>query len=282
MNFNAPTAQDMVDSGTATIGQTAMIFGDSGTGKTLLACSVSKYKRVLYFDLEQSRRTLFSPSNAEHIDLSNIIVQPVHDTVKQNYAWDVFKRLFAFEDVTLCHTHGIMTCPACKGDESANTTYNLRSIPEDMIVVIDSGTQLDVSIATKVYGTTKGAWVENQKAGYSEWNQMRGIWDDIGTTVQSAGQIPLSLIIVFHEAETDDGKQMFPTLATRSYGKTFAKYFANVVRTHSRNSRYGYDVRATDSGAIAKNVGVLDGMKSIDEFKKLWVVDSPADTPATK
>lgn len=76
-SFNAPTAQQMIDTGQDKIGQTCLVFGDSGTGKTLLSASLSKHMRVLYFDLEQSRRTLFSPSNAEHINLSNIIVQPV-------------------------------------------------------------------------------------------------------------------------------------------------------------------------------------------------------------
>jgi len=252
----------------STEASSVLLYGASGCGKTRLAGTLSKHYKLLYFDLENGGSTLVAEGNREFLNPDNIDYQPIFDTVDDPRAWTVIRDLFDLKDVTLCHTHGKTKCSVCKDKEGEETTYNLAKLPKDTIVIFDSGSQIDVSIRSMVYGTSKGAWKSNQKATFDQWNQIRGIWDIIGTKIQVASLIPLKVVMIFHEDEAKDGDSVFPALGTRSYANTFAKYFSTVVHMHSRNRKYGIDITAVDSKAVAKNrAGV--GKIEMDELHLL-------------
>lgn len=253
-----------------TMGKSCLIFGPPKTGKTVLAGKLSKKFKVLYFDTENSRETFYAPNNAEFFNLDNIYVQPIFDTSRRPLAQEFFRDFFDGKKVKVCPDHGLKVCPACTANKLDFNEYAITDIPEDMIVVIDSASQLDISIQSKVYGGAGKNW-ETAKATFDQWAQCNHIWDNIGTTIQNCGNIPVKILMIHHQHKDDDNR-MYPSVSTKNYGATYSKFFSHVIRTGAENRKYSVAVTAIEGKGDAGNRAGITSMKTDDDWFAMWGV----------
>jgi hypothetical protein len=265
-----PTAQTLHDEGEfKSLGKSCLIYGIPKSGKTYWLGLLSHHFKLLYFDLESSRETFYSKENKGVFNLPNIFVQPVLDSAHKPLAWSLFMKFFKGENMTMCAKHGLASCKSC-GDSKKYSenyvTYNINKIPKDVIVVVDSGSQLDTSIRGHVYG--KKDW-EKAKATFDEWARVNNTWDIIGTCCQNAAIIPVKLIMTFHQ-HVDDDKSILPSISTTNYSRTFGKYFSMCIRTKTDNRKFSTSVWSTDDKGVTGNRSGIKTINSVEDWYALW------------
>ena len=242
----------------------ALIWGRSGSGKTLLAGALSLENKLLYLDFERGIQTLTSKENPqlkEWVNLDNISYQPVYDTARNPQAHFIMRDLIELKDVKLCQEHGMRKCKAC-GDEGMNV-INLTTLEPGTIVIIDSGSQVDLSIRSLVYGGSAKAWDGNIKANFDQYAQLNAIWDNIGTFIQQCAHLNIKIVLLAHSQENKEGDELYPSISTRNYSATFEKFFSTVVYTEAENKKYRWSITALDhKKAGAKNRAGLTSISS--------------------
>lgn len=231
----------------ATHPSTVAIMGGSGTGKTLLAAGISKSCPVLFLDMENGMQSITSPNNQDRINLENIRMQPIFDTVDHPYGHKTIRSLLKGEDTAICG-HGMYygACPTCGDDIDNYIGYNLRKLPKDTVVILDSGTQLDISLRTLVYGGDMDAGIEGDvDTSFHDWKRIGIIWNMFMTEIQTSHLKGYRIIVLFHEDEKN-GK-FIPSVGTRDYALQAGKFFGSVLRTYV-NSKGEYKVQCTAEG----------------------------------
>ena len=240
-----------------------LIYGPPKTGKTQLAGSLSEFKKILWFDLENGYATLlkFPQEWKERIEIISI-----PDTRSFPVAIETCLKVIKGSKVEICEQHGKVGCPLCKKDGKGFSTVELNAIGEDTVVVFDSLTQLTASAIAHI---TKSQ-PDDYKLDYSDWGNLGKLMEIFLSHVQQASY---NIVCISHEteAELEDGKtKLVPVAGTRAFSRNTAKYFDHVVYAEVKNKKHNFYSSTTSASNL--NTGSRTGI-SLES-----IVDSPLIT----
>lgn len=208
-----------------------MLFGPPKVGKTKLAGELSKYKKLLWFDLEKGYATLFQLDGAQQ---ENIELIHVPDNRGNPMAIETMLKVIKGQKVVICEKHGKVACPLCTKDNSPATTVELNALDNDWCVVVDSLTQLMNSAIANI---TKLQPVD-YKLTYDDWAHLGKLMDTFLSYVQTA---KYNIICISHELAvkmTDNSEKLVPTAGTTNFSRNSAKYFDDVVYMRVANGKH--------------------------------------------
>lgn len=230
-----------------TAAPSVMLFGLPFTGKSLLAGKLAEHFKIIYIDMEAGHDVLFQlPKEWQE----NIEVISLPDSTMYPIAIETVLKLIK-GSVDICETHGKVGCSLCKKkelDECSKVekdqhdlihskyfvTLDVNNLPEDTIVIYDSGTQLTSSAIANI--TKK--MPEDYKMEWDDWGSLSKLMEVFYSHIQTA---KYKRIVISHvtEAEQEDGKKLlFPVAGSRNFSANVAKFFDHVVYVQRRNKQH--------------------------------------------
>ena len=227
------------DTGRVLEPQHIMLFGPPKSGKTTLIGNLAKQGfKLLWLDLEKGISTLLKGDLSKE-DLDNIQYVGIKDTRPEPIAHATIDKLIrGGETWQICEEHGRIDCPVCKREKAE---FQEVTVPKtwgpqwyDWVLVIDSGTQLSMSITNTLL---KGKDVDYQETLHDFRNQGNYL-NRIMTYLQQA---PFHVIMTAHEieAEREDSKlRIVPSLGSRNYAITCGKFFDHIVYLDKVNNKH--------------------------------------------
>lgn len=228
-----------------------LIYGSPKTGKSQLAGTLSEFKKLIWFDLENGYTTLlkFPEEWKERIEIISL-----PDTRSFPVAIETCLKVIKGGPVSICETHGKVSCPTCKKENLSFTEINLSNIGDDTVVVFDSLTQLTSSAIAHI---TKGK-PDDYKLEFDDWGNLGKLMEIFLSHVQQA---PFNVVCISHETETEleDGKiKLVPVAGSRAFSRNTAKYFDHVVYAEVKNSKHQFHSTTTSSNKL--NTGSRTGI----------------------
>jgi len=212
--------------------QHVIIYGEPKTGKTKLAGDLAKHHPLIWFDLENGHSTLFKlPKNS----LANIELINLPDTQTYPIGIETINKvLSATGEVSICDTHGKVSCAICKKIELPITTIDLTTVTKDTIVVIDSISQLASSTMAKILKNTP----EDAKPEWSDYSHQGTILAKLLSILQHA---KYNVVCITHVTETyleDKTVKLVPMCGSTNFSRNTAKYFDHVILTEVKNKKH--------------------------------------------
>jgi hypothetical protein len=209
-----------------------LIYGDSKTGKTRFvgtAAEIPELERIFWIDLENGSDTLLhmglSPAALAKVEL--IKIQDTRETPRG--CETILKMMSSKTDILICEEHGKVACLECSKASKPEILFNLKSLTNKDLVVIDSGSQLgDSALAMACAGKP----VE-YKAQTDDWGTMGKYLGDILGVIQQAAFT--NFVVITHtmvvEEEINGVKRdkVFPLIGTKNFCSKCSKYFGTVV-----------------------------------------------------
>lgn len=235
-----------------------MLFGPPKSGKTLRAGNLAKFKKLIWFDLENGFGTLFqlAPELQDRIELIHI-----PDNRAMPMAIETLLKVMKGLKVVICEEHGKVACPLCTKDSKPSTTVELNSLDSDTCVVVDSSTQL---VNSAIANICKGK-PEDYKLEFDDWNKLGVLMDTFFSYVQSA---KYNCIVISHEAEVkmvDKSAKLVPVGGTSNFNRNVAKYFDEVIYTRVVNGKHVLaSSTATDNNILTGSRANVDLAKIPD------------------
>ena len=209
--------------------QTILLYGESGTGKTLKVGRLAKYFNLVWFDLENGMATLVTHLSKEEKQKIEAIRIP--DSKSNPIAIQTLVKLFTKAGKhKVCDAHGRINCPTCKTDI---TEIDLHSLDSSWIVVIDSLTQLAASALNYAMRNYEG-----EKPEWDHYTSQVFNLEQILTVIQSG---KFHCCVISHDADIskDDKKvDIRPIGGTRKFSANLAKYFNHVIYLRKFNGKY--------------------------------------------
>ena len=205
-----------------------LVYGEPKSGKTQLVSELSSEFDLLYFDLENGYETMLKlPTNQqERVELISI-----PDTKTFPVAIETMLAVIKGQAVSICETHGKVSCSLCKKDSAPFTTVCLDSLPDTTIVVIDSLTQLSNSAMNHLTKSQPDLY----KPEWADYYNQGQLLDKFLSSVQQA-RYNVACITHVIGAEQEDGKEkLFPVCGTSKFSRNTAKYFDHVVYCEVKN-----------------------------------------------
>lgn len=268
--------------------QKALVYGMSGSGKSLLAGQLAEPTdnhpgfKLIWFDFENGSDVLYqlSPEAQRNITLITVRDYPT-DQQAVKVAYEFAKR----KPFKVCVNHGIMGCVTCKTDRSGTAEwdhfdYNKVTDP-NTIVVFDSSTQIVSSCMTYITRNETfdklGEIDKDSKKEWGHYNAQKQILESIWSSVQAA---PFKMVVIAHELELnkEDGKNANaktnqPVGGTSNQSKEFQKYFSHTVHVRLRNNKHSTMSSTTgDLGSVGKSRFNID-VKPEKGLKELFLFD---------
>ena len=252
-----------------------LIYGPPKTGKSQLAGSLSEFKKLIWFDLENGYTTLlkFPQEWKERIEIISI-----PDTRSFPVAIETCLKVIKGGKVDICEEHGKVGCPLCKKDGKAFSTVELNTLSEDTVVVFDSLTQLTNSAISHI---TKGQ-PDDYKLDYNDWGNLGKLMEIFLSHIQQASY---NVVCISHEteAELEDGKtKLVPVAGTRAFSRNTAKYFDHVVYAEVKNKKHNFYSSTTSASNL--NTGSRTGisLESITDSPLITLFRDPPVTAPTQ
>lgn len=239
-----------------------LVYGPPKTGKTELVGALAEQFTLWWFDLDGGAKTLMSPASKAFKFLDKINYFRIPDTQTFPIAVETMLKVIKGGEMTVCHEHGKVSCPACK--EKPTTRINLNEFDNKKdILVIDSYTQLMDSVVNLIHKTelSKDNW-DGIKSTYDDWAKQGAISDRFGTTFQNA---PWNVVVISHEilSELEDGsKKIVPIGGTRNKSADFGKYFDDIVYTEVVGGQFKAWAHQADKSRVV--IGSRTGKKLQD------------------
>lgn len=239
--------------------QKVIIYGESGTGKSLMAMLLAQKYKLLYMDLENGSDVveLVNPDWWDNINLVTI-----QDTPKKPNALEAMLYFWDDEPGYVCWDHGKWKCPKCLRSEN-KTDLRLSEVEKDTVVVVDSLSQLNTSTNNHIANKMNYKLFEGDKFEWDDWGKNGQIMARILTGIQSAR---CHVIVISHEAEieqNDGKKKLTPIGGTTNFSRGVPKYFSHVIRT----SNFGGQLIAASSVSDAKKF-IAKSRGNVDMSKK--------------
>lgn len=228
-----------------------LIYGPPKTGKSQLAGTVSAFKNVIWFDLENGYTTLLKlPDELKQ----KIEIISLPDTRSYPIAIETCLKVIKGAKVSICEEHGKVSCPICTKDSKPTVEVELSKLGEDTVVVFDSLTQLTASAIAHI---TKGK-PDDYKLDYSDWGNLGKLMEIFLSHIQQADY---NVICISHEteAELEDGKvKLVPVAGTRAFSRNTAKYFDHVIYAEVKNKKHNFYSSTTSANNL--NTGSRSGV----------------------
>lgn len=248
-----------------------LIYGPPKTGKSQLAGTLSEFKKLIWFDLENGYATLlkFPEEWKERIEIISL-----PDTRSFPVAIETCLKVIKGGPVSICEEHGKVSCPTCKKESKAFTEINLSDLSDDTVVVFDSLTQLTSSAIAHI---TKGK-PDDYKLEFDDWGNLGKLMEIFLSHVQQA---PFNVVCISHETETEleDGKvKLVPVAGSRAFSRNTAKYFDHVVYAEVKNGKHQFHSTTTSSNKL--NTGSRTGidLNSITNTPLITLFNPPPES----
>jgi len=188
---------------------------------------------------------------------SNVDVIRLPDSQTASIAAETLLKVFRkpFSEKRICWYHGKVDCQACAKDtNAAHSTIDLSKFTKEDVVVLDSVTQLSLSIMyailkDKLKGDTVESFLEF-RGDFREYRAQGFILDRIFGTIQAAD---VNVCAISHEmlieSNVDSTQKedkpvgtgveiIVPVAGTRNFSRNFARYFDTVVYLGVVNNRH--------------------------------------------
>lgn len=228
-------------------GETVLIYGGPRVGKSTLAASSAKakrIKRVNWFDLEngQSRlTTMVKTGELTMEEAAKIRIFRIRDAVDEPYAFETMAKVLGLRrPINICEEHGRDTenCKQCKNAKAPYQTFDMKDEGPDTVNVIDTGSQWADSI---LHYYTKGEMLKGT-SGLDAYRE-QGLRLVEGLTEIQRGKT--NWIVLTHEApiELEAGteriaamdykgpkeERKYPLIGTRAFCMKVGKYFGHIA-----------------------------------------------------
>jgi hypothetical protein len=219
-----------------------LLYGPPKTGKTRLvgtAAKIPELKRIIWVDLENGVETLLH-MGLTPVELDKIELIKIPDTRELPRGCETVLKMFSTkEDIKICNLHGKVACAelTCKGEEN-NTTFNLRKLTHDDLVVIDSGSQLGDSALNMA---CIGRPIEF-KPGWDEYGLSNKWLGDILSVIQQATNT--NFVVITHESVIEEEvngvkrDKIVPLMGTKAFCAKVGKYFGTVCYVEIKMGRH--------------------------------------------
>jgi len=252
-----------------------LIYGPPKTGKSQLAGSLSEFKNILWFDLENGYTTLlkFPEEWKERIEIVSL-----PDTRSFPVAIETCLKVIKGGPVSVCEAHGKVSCPTCKKENAPFVEINLSTLDDSWVVVFDSLTQLTSSAIAHI---TKGK-PDDYKLEFDDWGNLGKLMEIFLSHVQQA---PFNVVCISHEteAELEDGKaKLVPVAGSRAFSRNTAKYFDHVIYAEVKNGKHQFHSTTTSSNKL--NTGSRTGidLNSITNTPLITLFNPPPTAPVVQ
>jgi len=228
-------------------GETILIYGDGKVGKSTLAVSVAKAKRIKqvdWFDLENGQARLVTMVKTGELtaeEAAKIRIFRVRDSVEQPLAFETMgKVLLVPGPHQVCDAHGrvMPNCKECRDAKASFQTFNMKEHNADTAIVIDTGSQLSDSI---MHYYNKGEMLKGT-SGMDAYREQGLRLVEFLTEIQRGRT---NIIMVTHslavelEAGTEriapleykgpKEERRYPMIGTRPFSMKVGKYFGHVA-----------------------------------------------------
>ncbi len=237
------------EDGSVSSPQHVMVYGPPKSGKTQLIGELATQGfKLIWFDLECGKSTLLKMPRET---LKNIVYIGVQDTKDTPTAHATIDKIVRGGTFKICDEHGRVDCQLCKKDSSK--LFSEVVIPSSWeeqhkktIVVIDSGTQLSMSI---IHTITLGKPADYQETIHDFRNQGNYL-NRIFSYLQQAR---FNFVITAHEIEAereDGGIRIVPSIGSRNYAINCSKFFDHVVYLDKVNCKH----KASSSTSFSNSI----------------------------
>lgn len=228
--------------------ETWMIYGETKTGKTRLACMVAKSplcERLFLFSGENGEETVIRMVHEGVLTMeeaAKIMVIKMVDMPDTPYFYETMVKVYTVhKDLKICEEHGRVFCPKCTAAKVTEgwLDFNLMKLGKKDWVVLDTGSQLGISVMAYLM---KGRPIED-KPDWNEYGPQGRILSDILSVVQAAtcNHIWVTHVMVLDDMEDinkdPESKQkqaqprdkFYPLVGTKPFSITVGKYFGTNI-----------------------------------------------------
>ncbi|WCD44287.1 putative ATPase [Polaromonas phage Tiera] len=214
-----------------------LLYGPPKTGKTRLAGTairIPEFRRIFWFDGENGYETLLNMGLTAD-ELAKVTLFRIKDTRdKPIFVETMLKALATKSANKFCDRHGKWECPDCKKASLPFTSFDLRELTHNDLVVIDSGSALgDSALNACMLGSDSMA-----KPGWDEY-AIQGKWlGDILMQIQAATNT--NFLVITHEIaiESDKKEVIYPLIGTKNFSMKCAKYFGTVAYVEKKAGKH--------------------------------------------
>lgn len=220
-----------------------LVYGPPKVGKTQLVSTLASKYKLIWFDLEAGYETLLKLPKEQQ---ENIELIRIPDTKAFPIAIETCLKVITGNQVSICDEHGKVSCPLCKKDNKPETTIELKTLPEDTVVVFDSLTQLTNSAIAFI---TKGQ-DDSYKMDFSDWGNLRAVVEKFLSQIQQARY---HVVCITHEeaVEMENGQtKIVPVCGSSKSSRNTAKFFGDVIYCEVKNKKHV----AASSTTYANNI----------------------------
>ena len=211
--------------------QRVLLYGPTKSGKTLAAAGLAEKFTLHVIDAEFGWSVARQVPAAWH---DRINLYQIADNATTPEAATAVLALLRGEKFSVCTKHNKFRCALCK--ESDSLTLEMLRKP-NTILVLDSMTQLSNSLINNLVRQKSGGTMDYQMQ-IQDWGKCNAVMDMILSYVQS---LRINVLAISHEkdiAPMDAPEKLAPTIMTKEFGRTSAKYFDAAVFSEFSNLKY--------------------------------------------
>lgn len=227
-----------------------LIYGEPGSGKTILAGLLSEFYNILWFDGEKGAKTLYENLPKELMERIRII--RVQDTsLTPNFVATMLK-IVTGRQVKLCLEHGVVDCPGCQAEL---VTVGLNYLPSNYLMVMDSLTQFSLSaLNLSYYKVTKDTsndvdeyWRGEKGEMFAYWGGLKNVLDKFGNYLKD---LQCNCVVISHEMNPKESSDVVPVAGSEPSSISFAKFVGTLINCKLENNRHKYISSETSSTFI--------------------------------
>lgn len=211
--------------------QRVLVYGPSKSGKTRAVAALAEKFTLHVIDCEFGWEVA-KQLPAEWLTRINRI--SIADNATTPEAGVAVFSLMRGEKFSVCSKHNKFRCALCK--EQDVLTLEMLKKP-NTILVIDSLPQLSNSIINNLVRMKSNGTMEYQMQ-IQDWGKCNAIMDMILSYLQSARINVVCISLEKDIAPMDAPEKLAPTIMTKEFGRTSAKYFDAAVFAEFSNLKY--------------------------------------------
>lgn len=223
----------------------AILYGETGSGKTTLAALLSEFFNVLWLDGDKGLTAAINNCHPEM--LKRIRVVKIPDNTDYPIMCSTILRLVTGRKMKVCMTHGTTDCIICnQKKDSLQVEIELNNLPKNWVVVMDSQTQFYSSVLAFAYyketKKTPGSGVPYDYHG--NWDY-RGIaynmCDMFGNYMKDLGCQWVSISHeMFTEIDDEVTKKVVPIGGSKNISSNYGKWFGSQVYAKRANNKHNF------------------------------------------